>query len=48
MPSIWYIFENVKRGRDRKRMKLKEEEDRKAEGGREKRRDERFRSGENR
>ena len=39
MPSIWYIFENVKRGGDRKRMKIKEEEDRKEEGGREKRRD---------
>ena len=47
MPSIWYIFENVQRGGDRKRMKIKEE-DRKEEGGREKRRDEIFRSGENR
>lgn len=39
MPSIRYVCEKVKRGENRKRMKIKKEEDRKEEGGREKRRD---------
>lgn len=39
MPSIWSVREKVKRGENRKRMKIKKEEDRKEEGGREKRRD---------